>query len=154
MVRLSIALTAARVLELKSRADAIGQLQSIVADTTRRGLTPLAFEARLALAQMEYRAGDRAIALAHLTSLEKDAVAKGFGLIARKARAAREVRSGARASGLPPSAYLQDIVGATGLSKSAVQGAIRTLTRRRLLRASRDGVTAVPAYMVLRPWRK
>jgi hypothetical protein len=43
---------------------------------------------------------------------------------------------------------------ATGLSKSAVQAAIRTLTRRRLIRATRESSTAVPRYTVLRPWRK
>ena len=48
----------------------------------------------------------------------------------------------------------QDMVSATGLSKSAVQAAVRTLVRRRLLRVAREGVTAVPAYTVLRPWRK
>jgi len=48
----------------------------------------------------------------------------------------------------------QDMVTATGLSKSAVQGAVRTLVRRRLLRAAREGLTAVPAYTVMRPWRK
>jgi hypothetical protein len=54
----------------------------------------------------------------------------------------------------PVRASHRDIVSATGLSKSAVQGAIRTLTRRRLIRAARDGVTAVPQYTVLRPWRR
>jgi hypothetical protein len=48
----------------------------------------------------------------------------------------------------------QDMVSATGLSKSAVQSAVRTLVRRRLLRVAREGVTAVPNYTVLRPWRK
>jgi DNA-binding transcriptional MocR family regulator len=47
----------------------------------------------------------------------------------------------------------QEIADATGLSKSAVQAAVRTLTRRRLIRASRESATAVPAYTVLRPWR-
>jgi len=56
--------------------------------------------------------------------------------------------------GAPVRASHQDMVNATGLSKSAVQGAVRTLVRRRLLRASRDGVTAVPAYTVVRPWRR
>jgi hypothetical protein len=46
------------------------------------------------------------------------------------------------------------IVDATGLSKSSVQGAIRALTRRRLIRASRESATAVPEYTVLRPWRR
>lgn len=48
----------------------------------------------------------------------------------------------------------QAIVDGTGLSKSAVQGAIRILTRRRLVRATRETATAVPAYTVLRPWRR
>jgi hypothetical protein len=40
----------------------------------------------------------------------------------------------------------------TGLSKSAVQAAVRHLVRRRLLRSSRDSITATPEYFVLRPW--
>ena len=47
-----------------------------------------------------------------------------------------------------------DVARATGLSKSAVQGAIRTLSRRHLIRSLRTGVTAVPEYTVLRPWRR
>lgn len=48
----------------------------------------------------------------------------------------------------------QQMAEATGLSKSAVQAAVRTLSRRRLIRAARDSATAVPAYTVLRPWRR
>src|SRR3954466_13202136 len=48
----------------------------------------------------------------------------------------------------------QAMAEATGLSKSAVQAAVRTLTRRRLIRAARASATAVPAYTVLRPWRR
>src|SRR4249919_2971182 len=40
----------------------------------------------------------------------------------------------------------------TGLSKSAVQGAVRNLARRRLIAVSRSSATAVPEYTVLRPW--
>lgn len=40
----------------------------------------------------------------------------------------------------------------TGLSKSAVQGAIRLLRRRRLLASTRKNTTAVPVYRVERPW--
>ena len=47
----------------------------------------------------------------------------------------------------------QAMADATGLSKSAVQAAIRTLTRRRLIRGARASTTAVPGYTVLRPWR-
>ena len=48
----------------------------------------------------------------------------------------------------------QNMADATGLSKSAVQAAIRTLTRRRLIRAMRESSTAIPQYVVLRPWRR
>jgi hypothetical protein len=48
----------------------------------------------------------------------------------------------------------QQMAAATGLSKSAVQAAIRTLVRRKLLRAFRHGETATPEYTVLRPWRR
>ncbi|MGH9140351.1 MAG: hypothetical protein ACRD2I_04315 [Vicinamibacterales bacterium] len=54
----------------------------------------------------------------------------------------------------PVRASHRDMVNAPGLSKSAVQGAIRALSRRRLLRAARETATAVPAYAVLRPWRR
>lgn len=47
---------------------------------------------------------------------------------------------------------LQTIAIETGLSKSAVQRSLRTLTRRRLVRAEKASRTAVPAYAVLRPW--
>jgi phage replication O-like protein O len=42
----------------------------------------------------------------------------------------------------------------TGLSKSAVQGAIRNLVRRRLLKVERASPTAVPVYRALCPWRR
>lgn len=48
----------------------------------------------------------------------------------------------------------QQIAQATGLSKSAVQAAIRTLARRRLIKATRESSTAIPHYTVLKPWRR
>jgi transcription initiation factor IIE alpha subunit len=44
------------------------------------------------------------------------------------------------------------IAEATGLSKSAVQSALRTLGRRRLVQSHRASRTATPHYAVLRPW--
>jgi len=61
-------------------------------------------------------------------------------------------RSAGRKS--PVRASHREMVDATGLSKSAVQGAVRALSRRRLIRASRQTATAVPEYTVLRPWRR
>jgi DNA-binding transcriptional regulator GbsR (MarR family) len=47
---------------------------------------------------------------------------------------------------------LQKIAHGTGLSKSAVQGAMRLLRRRKLLAVSKSSPTAVPVYEVLKPW--
>lgn len=49
---------------------------------------------------------------------------------------------------------LQDIAELTGLSKRAVQDAVAWLAKRKLLSISRAGITAVPVYTVLRPWRR
>ena len=54
----------------------------------------------------------------------------------------------------PVAASHQSISNATGLSKSAVQTSIRTLTRRQLIRIKRASITAIPEYTVLRPWRR
>jgi hypothetical protein len=48
----------------------------------------------------------------------------------------------------------QEMAHLTGLSKSAVQKAVRTLARRRLIRSTRTSSTAVPEYVVLQPWRR
>lgn len=48
----------------------------------------------------------------------------------------------------------QQMADATGLSKSAVQAAVRSLVRRRLVRVTRDTPTSVPEYTILRPWRR
>ncbi|HET9371486.1 MAG TPA: helix-turn-helix domain-containing protein [Vicinamibacterales bacterium] len=62
-------------------------------------------------------------------------------------------RSGGR-PGRATAVSLQQIASDTGLSKSAVQQALRTLKRRRLVAAARDSTTAVPEYRVLTPWRR
>jgi hypothetical protein len=47
---------------------------------------------------------------------------------------------------------LQQLAELTGLSKSAVQGAIRLLRRRSLVRITKASATAVPEYELLRHW--
>src|SRR6059058_1728216 len=47
---------------------------------------------------------------------------------------------------------LLDISTRTGLSKRAVQEALRTLSKRRLLSIQRESITAIPVYAVKRPW--
>lgn len=49
-------------------------------------------------------------------------------------------------------ASLRDLAADTGLSKTAVQRAVRTLVRRRLVKVDKASATAVPIYAVLRPW--
>ena len=51
-------------------------------------------------------------------------------------------------------ASLQTIATHTGLSKSAVQAAVRHLKRRQLVSATSDGPTAAPVYLVHEPWRR
>jgi len=46
----------------------------------------------------------------------------------------------------------QQLADATGLSKSAVQTAVKVLARRRLIEARRAVRTATPEYVVHRPW--
>jgi len=47
---------------------------------------------------------------------------------------------------------LLDISVGTGLSKRAVQEALRLLAKRRLVAIEREGITAIPVYAVRRPW--
>jgi len=51
-------------------------------------------------------------------------------------------------------ASLQTIATGTGLSKSAVQAAVRNLKRRQLVSPERCGPTSAPVYTVLQPWRR
>jgi DNA-binding MarR family transcriptional regulator len=68
---------------------------------------------------------------------------------------ARHRRAGAHgAGGKWVAASLQQIALESGLSKSAVQQAIRTLLRRRLIHRYQQTATAVPEYLVNAPWRR
>ena len=46
----------------------------------------------------------------------------------------------------------QSLAAATGLSKSAVQDAIKVLSRRNLIKSIRASRTSAPLYDVHRPW--
>jgi len=61
-----------------------------------------------------------------------------------------------QAGGRPRSARAshQTIADDTGLSKSAVQAALRHLNRRKLVRSVRESQTATPQHFVLRPWAR
>jgi hypothetical protein len=47
---------------------------------------------------------------------------------------------------------LQQLAELTGLSKSAVQGAVRLLKRRCLIKTTKASATAVPQYELIRHW--
>ena len=47
---------------------------------------------------------------------------------------------------------LLDLALGSGLSKRAVQEALRWLAKRKLLSLQRESITAIPVYTVRRPW--
>jgi hypothetical protein len=71
-----------------SAAEAILQLEPVVAEARKYGYIGYEFEARLASGEIEMKSGHAAEGRAQLESLEKEAQAKGFLLIARHAQEA------------------------------------------------------------------
>jgi eukaryotic-like serine/threonine-protein kinase len=90
---LAFAIVAARAEAASGRpADlegAVRKLQSTVTDAGRQGFLGYQLEARLALGEIESKAGRDDVARASLEKLEKDARANGFQIIARNAARAR-----------------------------------------------------------------
>jgi tetratricopeptide (TPR) repeat protein len=90
-VRLTVAIEAARVRSASANpadvADAAKVLRNAVTDATKEGLTGLLLQTRLALGQVEIMYGDRASGRSRLVDVQKEATAKGFLLVARKASA-------------------------------------------------------------------
>ena len=60
-------------------------LEGVLAQATRHGYLGYQFQARLALGEVDMASDNAGAGRARLATLEKDAEAKGFGLIARKA---------------------------------------------------------------------
>jgi eukaryotic-like serine/threonine-protein kinase len=65
------------------------ELATIITKSRALGYMGTALDARLALAEIEIKAGQTTAGRAHLTAIEADAKAKGYNLIARKAATAR-----------------------------------------------------------------
>ena len=57
-----------------------------------------------------------------------------------------------RSGGRTVEASLQSLAAETGLSKSAVQAAVRLLRRRSLVRMTKARTTSVPNYELVRHW--
>jgi len=70
--------------------EAANSLRQIVSEARRTGLVPQELETRLALGEAVNKSGKHDAARTLFLSLERDAKAKGFQLIARKAAAARK----------------------------------------------------------------
>jgi serine/threonine protein kinase/tetratricopeptide (TPR) repeat protein len=88
--RLEIATTRGRILTASGDfSGARNKLDGALAAATKAGLVLDEFEARLAIGELKMKSGQSVSGRAYLASLEKDATAKGFLLIARKAKAAR-----------------------------------------------------------------
>ena len=89
-VQLKLALAAASVRVASGKpsdqAAASDRLEAVLARANKHDFVRYQFEARLALGQLEVKSGTNG--RARLAELEKDARAKGFLLIARKAAAA------------------------------------------------------------------
>jgi hypothetical protein len=64
-------------------------LESVITKSREPGYHIVELDARLALAEIELKAGQTAEGRAHLDAIEADAKAKGYVLVARKATTAR-----------------------------------------------------------------
>jgi tetratricopeptide (TPR) repeat protein len=90
-VRFTAAILGARVRALTGRpedvAAALRSLESVRAEAAKLGYVAYPYQARLAAGEIELAAGRSAAGKARLQALAKEAEAKGFGLVARKASA-------------------------------------------------------------------
>jgi serine/threonine protein kinase/tetratricopeptide (TPR) repeat protein len=95
-VRLMGAIVEARVTaasgQAQDAAKALRSLEHTLQEASRTGRVALELEARLALGEVGLKAAQPGAAEA-LAALEKEATTKGYGLIARKAAAARQART-------------------------------------------------------------
>ena len=89
--QISVTISNARTQAYSGNAvEAITLLQRAVDEASKPGFREIQLEARLLLGETEIKSGNRSTGRSQLQSLERDAKAKGFILIARKAAAARK----------------------------------------------------------------
>jgi len=87
---LQFELESARAVAASDRPEsARAALQHILETAGSHGFMGIELEVRLAISQMDLKSGNVTAARAQLAALEKHARAAGFGLIAKKAAAAR-----------------------------------------------------------------
>jgi tetratricopeptide (TPR) repeat protein/TolB-like protein len=87
--RLALGITDARLsAEAGQRAAAIKAVEAVRGAAAKAGLAGVELEARLARGEIEMRSGNVGAGRARLETLQKDASARGFGLVARKSATA------------------------------------------------------------------
>ena len=95
---MSAAITAARIRATSGSAadrnEAAKRLNTVIGEATTAGFADVVLEARLVLGEVEIGSGQATNGRAQLEALEKEAEGKGFGLVARKARAILRPGSG------------------------------------------------------------
>jgi TolB-like protein len=90
-VRLAVRTTASIIqVALGDKRTAANTLRSVIVESQRSGLPGLAFEARLALGEVEIASGLVSAGRTRLAALEKEAGAKGYTWIAQRAREAAQ----------------------------------------------------------------
>ncbi|MGC2181910.1 MAG: tetratricopeptide repeat protein, partial [Terriglobales bacterium] len=90
LARFQFDLTRARVLLTSEQGELPrAQVEEILDEARKQGFVGVEFEARLVLAEWEKKSGHDSAARTELAALESSARSKGFGLVARKAAAAR-----------------------------------------------------------------
>lgn len=83
--------TAAQVwAENGSAATAINELNSIIAESRKYGYIAAGLEARLALGELQMKAGKTKDGVLSLSALQRDATERGYKLVASKAKAVRD----------------------------------------------------------------
>jgi len=96
-VRQQLSIVAARIrAAFQNPSEAAMTLHVALTDSKKHGFVPYEFESRLALGEIERKSGKTASGSARLAALQRDATAKGFLLIARKAAAASGSSASAR----------------------------------------------------------
>lgn len=86
-IRVSVAIVFGRVTAAEGHpVEALRELERALVEATRAGLLGLQFEVRLAFGEVEAKSRNAAAGRARLIALGQEASAKGFRLVARKAR--------------------------------------------------------------------
>ena len=89
-VRFTVSIISERIRASLGQAKAAKRgLKAILAEAEKYGFVGYQLQARLALGEIETKSGESAAGRARLEALHKDAMARNYGLVARRAAAAK-----------------------------------------------------------------